>query len=1214
MLFRKFLRGLRNGWFLTLVIVVVLGACVWYFGPLILWGEDRPLDPVRARIITIAVIAVLAFMIPTLLWVLRRRRDRKMTEEIVESVDTGDEVLTGEMDEMRAKMRSAMAQLRKSRRGRASIYELPWYLMIGPPGAGKTTAIVNSGLSFPLADTAGGAAAIGGVGGTRNCDWWFTDDAVLIDTAGRYTTQESDAEADNAAWQGFLDLLKRYRKRQPVNGALIAISLSDLSMTDELTQAAHARAIRRRLHELREKLGVRFPVYVLFTKADLIAGFQEFFEPLGREAREQIWGFTLPLEAKTRKAAARTESRTEARTEESPAIAGFDTEFALLLERLNAQSLERMQSETDPQRRSLVAGFPPQLATLRQVARDFLAEVFQDNRYEHRQMLRGVYFTSGTQEGTPIDRLMMGMARTFGIGRQAIGSGRGTGRSFFLTRLFLNVVFREAGLVSADDKVERRYRWARRGAIAAVVLVAAAAAGLWTRSYLGNRALLAASNAAIEDYRAAAALIPGSPIGDTDLPGVVPALNILRDMPAGLASGRADPAGDLGWGLYQGPVLASTARQSYRAALNEHLLPRLILRLEEQMLANINNPDLLYEALKIYLMLGAQGPMNTRLVKDWMRIDWSIAFPGPDRETLREDLARHLDTLLSEPRVEIALNGPLIERVRIILLEMPMAERVYNGILNSPAAQALPQLRLTDVGGPAVARVMTRSSGKPLGEGVEGIFTWNGFHDVFLGEALGVARRIQGESWVLGPQGEAEQSDAALLALSRDVLDLYYSDYVERYDTLMGDIDIIPLQSLSHAVEVVNVLSGPTSPLVNILTAISKETSLTKSRAVLDTSAAKAGLSTVAEREVLSNLDATSQSLFSALSSAAENRLAGAAPPPPPGAYVENRFDWLHQLVERPEGQPSQLDGLIGTLGEVYRELNRLSFSGAQTLGGGGFAAAPEATALSRLQQGVANMPGPLPRWVTQVAQGASGITADGTRASLNATWQSEVLPFCTQALGNRYPMTRRAQADTSMQDFGRLFAPDGLIDGFFKQNLAKFVDTRTNPWSFRPGAGTDLGIAPGVLQQFQNAAAIRDAFFATGGAVPSVAFQITPEALDPKAKSVQLKIDGTAVDFSHKDGVPGPTAITWPGQVGMAQIAFVPPPAGSQGGMRFDGPWGWFRLLDAAEVRRTNVSDRNRIIFNIGGQIAIFQMQSGSVLNPFALPALGQFSCPESF
>lgn len=440
MIIRRYIFPLfRSIYFVLFFVACALSAAFWYFSPLITIREGHPFDAVIPRVVVISVIFLLFLTTMLIIFLSRRQRDKKMEDEITEpEVDPGEAMISAEMDELKSKFKKAMTELKKSKNGRKTLKDLPWYVIIGPPGAGKTTAIVNSGLKFPLAETLG-KEAIGGVGGTRNCDWWFTNNAVLIDTAGRYTTQESDAEADNRAWTGFLGLMKKYRPRQPINGAIIAISLADLYMQDEMTQQSHARAVRRRLSELREQLGVRFPVYVLFTKADLIAGFTEYYHALGKEEREQVWGFTLPIAA--------------VRSQEGP-MAEFDAQFAALLERLNAQLLERMQGETDPQRRALVAGFPAQVASMRQVAKTFLEEVFQENRYEARQMLRGLYFTSGTQEGTPIDRLMLSMAQTFGIGRQAIGKGQGSGRSFFLTRLFEEVLFPEAGLVSADDKVE----------------------------------------------------------------------------------------------------------------------------------------------------------------------------------------------------------------------------------------------------------------------------------------------------------------------------------------------------------------------------------------------------------------------------------------------------------------------------------------------------------------------------------------------------------------------------------------------------------------------------------------------------------------------------------------------------------------------------------------------------------------------------------------
>ncbi len=1184
----KVLRFFTSIYFGLFFAACVLSLLVWYLGPLIGTDQTRPFGSVMARLLTVGVFTLIFGGIGLGIFLVRRKREAQMTEEIAASVDTGDDdVVSGEISELRDKLKTAMSELRKSKNGRKHLNELPWYIMIGPPGAGKTTAIVNSGLQFPLADEMG-KTAIGGVGGTRNCDWWFTNNAVLIDTAGRYTTQESDAQVDNAGWLGFLGLLKKFRKRQPINGAIIAISLSDLALQDEITQKGHAAAVRARLTELREKLGVRFPVYVLFTKADLIAGFTEFHDNLGKEDREQVWGFTLPLE--------------QGKGEASP-IAAFDEQFAALLERLNMQSLERMQAESDPQRRTLVAGFPSQVASMRSVAKAFLTEVFQENRYQHRQMLRGVYFTSGTQEGTPIDRLMLSMARTFGIGRQAIGTGQGAGRSYFLTRLFEGVIFPEAGLVSADDKVERRYKITKWAAIIATVMVAAGAGSLLVRSFQGNSELIARANAHVTEYSQSASTLPGSPIGDTDLVPVVEALNALRDMPANPTISDPAPDGRLTYGLYQGEVIGSQAAQTYRRALNQRLLPRLLLRLEEQISGNMNNADLLYEALKIYLMLGLQGPMNQDLITEWMLLDWELSYPGPAREEFRQDLEIHLSALLDQPMQQIELNGPLVEQVQTLLSEMPLAQRVYNGIINSPAAVSLPTWRITDAGGPAVSRVLVRSSGKPLTDGVDGIFTYDGFNSVFLGEALGVAARIQRESWVLGPRGEAEQTEQALAALSRDVLDLYYNDFIARYDAVLGDIDIIPLESLSHAVEVTNVLSGPTSPIVNILEAIADETKLTEDR-----SGGAAGLASdvgaIAQGDVQRQTSTRTQLLLQALSKSAS--ATGEAAPQPPGAYVVDRFTWLHQLTQPPEpGLPSQLDELIGLLTELYQELNKMSFSGSSSSSEGG-------AAIQRFQEAAARADGPLERWATQIASGSSGITSDNTRTGINARWQSTILPFCEQALSDRYPFNRRARADVAVADFQKLFGPSGLIDSFVTENLIEYIDTRTRPWSWKQVNDVDLGISPAVLQQLQYAAEIREAFFA--GGTPNIQFQMMPQALDPKAESVLLEIHGKQVPFAHRGGAPTPVAMDWPGGVGLARITFQPPAANVESVLQKDGPWAWFRLLDAAEVRRTNVSDRKRVIFNVGGRIAIFQLQAGSVLNPFALPALAKFSCPKTF
>ena len=1183
----RLLRALGSGIGITVIVSLVFSALLWTLGGYVGFGEARPFDTLTGRLVGLGVLWLGALFVILLILLLGRGRDARLAEEITAPPPKAEEApedaaVAEEIADMRARLRSALARLRKSRAGRRHLYDMPWYVIIGPPGAGKTTAIVNSGLGFPLAEDLG-REAVGGVGGTRSCDWWFTDEAVLVDTAGRYTTQDSDEGADNAAWLGFLALLRRHRPRQPINGAVVAISLSDLILQDETTRRSHAAAVRRRLAELREKLGVRFPVYVLFTKADLIAGFDAFFDGLTKDQREQVWGFTLPL----------------AETPGGAPMERVAAELDALVERLNALLLERMQAETDPERRALIAGFPSQVASLRPVARDFLAETFTATRFEQVPMLRGVYFASGTQEGTPIDRLMMSMARAFGIGRQAMGSGRGEGKSFFLTGLFRDVIFPEAGLVAAEDHVERRYRLTRAAALAAALLVAVGVGALWVRSYLGNEGLLSDAQDRIALYQTQARDIPPGPVADTDLPLILPALGTLRDL---AGTGDEPPPEELRWGLYKGGPVASQAAQSYRAALNTHLLPRLLLRLEDQMQVNVNDPDRLYEALKVYLMMGLIGPMDAGAVTAWMEEDWAHSYPGAEREALRADLARHLDALLSQPMQRVALNDDLVKQAQGVLTRLPLAERVYSAIVASPEAAALPAWRLTEVGGPAIARAMTRSSGAELNAGVEGIFTRAGFHGTFLPAALDVATRLRGESWVLG-EAAGEQSEAALVRMSRDVLDLYYSDYAARYDQILGDVDVIPFESLAQAVEVVNVLATPsTSPIRAVLEGIARETRLTEDPTAPAASAEGGAAGVAAEAALAARLGLEQRVLLEAVAQLRKS----AGQPTEPGAPVEARFDWLQDLTAGGEGQPSELDAVIGRLGEVYKELNRLNFAG------GVAGPSTEPSTLAAFQQEAARLPGPLPRWAAQIGSGGSDIQADGTRAGINARYQSEVLPFCTQSTQGRYPFDRRSQSDVAIQDFSRLFAPSGLLDTFFQQNLAAIVDTSTRPWSWKQVNGADLGMSPAALAQFQNAAVIREAFFPTGSLGAS--FQVQPEALDPAAQAVVLEIDGQPVTYRHTDGQPRPAAVRWPGDVGIARVMMAPTKQGSESQLRRDGPWAFFRLLDAVEIRNTNAADRKRMIFNVGGRIAIFEMSSASVRNPFALPALAEFSCPESF
>ncbi|MDB5817725.1 MAG: ImcF-like protein, partial [Rhizobacter sp.] len=278
--------------------VVALIALVWFMGPLLSIGSSRPLESLLSRSLVIAVI-VLA-LIGRFAWriVKRRRANAALLKGVAAGPSASDKELATLQERFTQAIDTLQTSSKSSRwnRGR-TVYELPWYLFIGAPGSGKTTALMNAGLTFPLAEKMG-QASVKGVGGTRNCDWWFTSEAVLIDTAGRYTLQESDAQVDATAWDGFLALLKKTRPRRPINGVLLTVNIQDLLQQGATDREQHAAKLRARLQEFHAKLGIRAPVYVLVTKADLIGGFNESFGDLPKEDRDQVWGFSFPYDPK----------------------------------------------------------------------------------------------------------------------------------------------------------------------------------------------------------------------------------------------------------------------------------------------------------------------------------------------------------------------------------------------------------------------------------------------------------------------------------------------------------------------------------------------------------------------------------------------------------------------------------------------------------------------------------------------------------------------------------------------------------------------------------------------------------------------------------------------------------------------------------------------------------------------------------------------------
>lgn len=1173
---KKLAAMLTNRWFLSTLGLLALALVIWLVGPLLGLGNSRPLETGTARLITILVVVVL-WALNQLRKVLRANKaNQGMVEGLVEAEAAEPDRSAEEVAALKERFEQAVTVLKKTKgkRGRLSLYDLPWYIIIGPPGSGKTTALVNSGLEFPLADHFG-REALSGVGGTRNCDWWFTDEAILLDTAGRYTTQDSDADVDRSAWEGFLGLLKRYRRRRPINGVLVAISLLDLMTQNEQERAAHARAIKTRIQELDQYFKIRFPVYVVLTKCDLVAGFMEFFDDLTRNDREQVWGTTFPIEVS-----------------EAPSgcVERFGAEFDTLLDRLSSRLLWRMSQERDPRRRATIYGFPRQLASLQQNITSFLSDVFRGSRFEQAPMLRGVYFTSGTQEGTPIDRLMGMVARTFGLDQQVTATQGGQGRSYFIKSLLTDVVFGESEIAGTNRRVELQRALLQKAAYAACLLVAVSLVAGWTVSYFNNRGLIAEVQAASSVARSAAEDVTGD---ELDILSVLPALEAARTIPGGYAS-REDGAPWLhGLGLYQGGKLGRQAEAAYLRVLDEVLLPRLILRMEGQLRSGGPSPDFQYEALKAYLMLDSRDHYVAEEIIAWLRFDLGNNMPRQVSTADRDALFAHLDALFETQPVPLPLplDPALIEQTQRVVARMPTEERIYSRLKRGGAGSELAPFTLFDAAGPRAPLVFARRSNAALGEGIPGLFTRAGYRQVFLTEGAAEAADLIDESWILGDYAPSNLD--TVLVLER-VKTLYLEEFVREYENLILDIELAPFSSAQEASDILNILSDPVnSPLVRLLVSIAEETQLE--------SRAEQAASSVGDRA----RDAVQR---------LEGLLGGDRPSAPEAAQtvanvVEQRFEWVRDLVgEDPSAAPIQT--ILGLLDELYRFM-------AVVVAERGLQGDIPATVAQQGQvvvQQLRTVANRQPQMIQTILADAAGrsqtLAFRGVMANINTAWQSRGLPFCRQAISGRYPIARASQQEIRLDDFGQFFGPAGIVDTFFREYLADYVDMSRSPWRVRTSTAVPVRISPEALQQFERADRIRETFF-RAGPMPSVAFELRPIGMDRTIDQFTLDLAGQRVIYRHGPSLSQP--MQWPGADQNGEVRVEMTPAGGGAMIREPGPWAWFRVLDRANIQPAERPESFEVEFMLDGRTALYELAARSAYNPFGFPELQQFSCPES-
>ncbi|WP_448565353.1 type VI secretion system membrane subunit TssM [Thalassotalea ganghwensis] len=1170
---------------------------VWFAGHLVgLDSADKKL---------IAMLAVFGAFVTYLIarWLWTKRSGDKLVAELAHH-NAGSEA---EIEEIQQKMTQVLQSLKGSHlgaghRGNAALYALPWYMIIGPSATGKSTLFANSGLHFPYADS--NQLHVQGFGGTRNCDWWFSDQAVLIDTAGRYTTESSD----NQEWLSFLGLLKKHRPKLPINGVIVAISVADILTSDSEGIRHHVKVVRERIQELINELGVIFPVHITFTKTDLISGFEPFFADLTEKEREQVWGTYLLDESEDQS--------------KDPAEL-FELRMEALFERLCEQRLSKLARERNTHRKALIFDFPNQFKSASIKLTEFINLLFKDNPYQEVPWFAGVYFTSGTQEGTPVERIISGAREQFCA--VAIEQTQETiTKSYFINRFFNDVVFKLQDLTRGNRRERKISRWLKGLSVSATLASIAGAVALLTTSYTMNALLVANGEEKINQ-------LVEKVVNHAGPSDHVQAFIELYDHYATLQGYEAELPWRFVLGIYEGDETLPTVEAIVLAQMEALISVPLQRHVSEQIISSSEKwalaPDMdsknalrqeYYRLLKLQLML-AKHPhqmdkefAQAELSKHWKQV-LGIDLSGEEQQVLGAKLDEIIALYVNQFGDDVEQAGKIaywtidegvIATARMQLDTQPEPEPLYQQIIASKAAKKAP-ITVQNLVEPKYRKLIVSDYQIPYA------FTEAGWREYVYPEIKRVVTIVSSGDWVMGTANEKgenllDQSKAGVL--EKAIRALYFKDYAQHWFALLSQTQVKPFSGLADASISLAKLSAVDGPFTQLLTNINKHITLADDPS--------------AKREALSNdAQKLADKIQVDMPTVVVKRVA----------ELDNRFADLRRFTQRNEqGQASDLlQQYIRTLSTVHSDIKTLISSNE-----------PEAHAMEfaqKLLSGEDVDSGLQASWIVVESQlraldpltkkameslfksalrSSFDAIAVVSRRQLDEEWQEHVFALYETGIKGKFPFYAKGP-DAAVADVAELLNDrSGVLWKFVEDELAPFMKKRKGKWEERTWNGMGVGFSEALLSGLVKADRVKRSLFAKGGEYSEFQFQALPV---PQRGIRETYLGFSDQAYRYRNEPEEWRKFRWPGN-GTTEVArvYAVDKQGRRVGIEKSGPWALLRVLNEANIKWMKGTEY-AVNWSLGDQdkdaklSAKFMLKSGRSNGIFSKSTMTSFQLPST-
>ncbi|RKG36882.1 type VI secretion system membrane subunit TssM [Acinetobacter rongchengensis] len=1171
---------------------------------------------------------ILGLIIYAIFWFIQRRKHTSQGEALAEAIQQDNTAEYGkqkdkeELQLINQQMKDSIQLIRKSKlgdkRGSAALYELPWYMVIGNPAAGKSSAIYHSGLKFPFEESHQKIVS-SGLSGTRNCDWFFSTEGVLLDTAGRYSVYSED----HSEWLGFLDILKKNRSKAPINGLIVIVSVAELVSQSPEKSIKLAKSLRARIQDLTERLEIFAPVYLVFSKMDLIAGFTEFFECYEAAEFDQVWGATLPYDPES----------------SQNAVEHFEKHYSILYDGLKGVSTTHLSRRHAQNISPSVMTFPLEFKTLKPVLKTFIGTLFEENPYQFKPVFRGFYFTSALQEGVIESPMTEQIVEDFqlakipnsehGVPQNSISQNHG----YFLKGLFSEVILKDKNLVKQHiNPTTKRRRYL--GFIAALLGVSIIL-GLWVWSYRNNQQLIADVQADLNK------VVQMEQVSGQELATQIDALLILQQRLEQLDDFDQHRPLKFSFGLYQGNELREKLKVEYlkgvkqivlipsqqniaqylqRVKSNEQTLKQNHVNVEIKQTSSAQiasepldtNPQDAYNALKAYLMMSNPQYMDSSHLSDQVTRFWRSWLDANRGQMPRGEMIQKAEKILSysmslandKTFPVLESDAQLVDQTRQVLLSvvrgMPARDRVYNEI-KMRAAVRFPAVTVVQIVGETNRSVMLGGYALP------GVFTqkaWDEYVDKAIEDAAN--KPTDTKDWVLN----STQSDDLTFSGSPDQIrkqltQLYKQEYIAEWKKFINATHYAKGADFVQQTKIMDVLGEPqNSPIRTYIDRVAKETSWDNPVVQAELAAPQTGFIAWFKRKVLGQ--GKSEDI-----QRASNQAQG---------QISQQFQIFYQLVRKRDDLQNQslLDDYFQNMAQVRSKLNDLRSAGDF---------GPNALALAKLtindQTSVFNTTQKVVDeklivglneldqqmiqkiLVSPLTQSFDSLLTPA-QDEINKLWALQAYQPFNQTLSQKVPFNSSGTIQATSSEISQIFGDNGSISKFVKETLDPFVIRRGYTLSSKTWKNMGIGLNPEFVTNFeQYTTPINGVASGSTSGAPAATnqsnFQFYPIP-NNNLLSYTLDIDGQRLVYEN--GIQQWVNFLWPNPNAIpgARITAIDLEGQTHTIFEEPGEYGINKLIDRAQRKQLNgsyemtwVSQQNPSMF-VKLQ---FRLISGNASNP---------------